>query len=246
MKPSIICIIVISILILCLCAMIPLFGVCRVKPKTYCNPSNRFTKEPIVAYYINLDHRTDRKEKIQKELRGLSLDLCRMPAVLSNVHGGIGCTKSHIKVLEEAMRLNLSHVLVMEDDVALKRGVDWSQVLKTLNCIDGNEEWDVILLGGNISVRRPSGPSYIRIYSSINAHSYIVNRHYYPKLLQNFKTSARLFEASDLSAKSYGKYATDQYWKRLQRKDRWFCVWPSIVAQTSGFSDIDKELKMWR
>jgi len=243
MKPSITCIIVISILIICLCAVIPLFGVCWVKPKTYCNTSDRFTREPIVAYYINLDHRTDRKERMEKEFKGLPLDLRRMPAVLSKVHGGIGCTKSHIKVLEEAMRLNLPHVLVLEDDVTFKEGVDWSKVLATLNCIDGNEDWDVILLGGNISLSGPRGPSYVQICSSQDSHSYIVNRHYYSKLLQNFKTSSRLLEASDLSAKSYAKFATDQWWKRLQRKDQWFCVWPPRITQISGFSDIDKKMK---
>lgn len=236
MNPIIICIIGISILILCLCAIILIFGVCWVKPKTYCNPSNRFTKEPIVAYYINLDHRTDRRERMIKEFHGSPLNLRRMPAVLSKVHGGIGCAKSHIKVLEEAMRLNLPHVLVLEDDVAFKERVDWSKVLSTLNCIDGNEDWDVIFLGGVIGKYVPRGPRYSKICSSHGAYAYLVNGKYLNRLIGILKASLN----SLISNLDYKKNAFDQRWKVLQKKDNWLGVWPLPIKHNVGFSDIDQ------
>jgi len=216
--------------------MIPLFGVCWVKPKTYCNSSNRFTKEPIIAYYINLDHRTDRKERMEKEFRGSPLDLRRMSGVLSKVHGGIGCTKSHIKVLEEAMRLNLPHVLVLEDDATCKEGIDWQKVLSTLNCIDGNEDWDVIFLGGLIDKHGPKGPSYSKICSSQGAYAYIVNGKYLNQLTDNLKVSLK----SLISSMNYKKNAFDQRWKVLQKQDNWLSVWPLPVKHHDGFSDIDR------
>ena len=36
------------------------------------------------------------------------------------------------------------------------------------------------------------------------------------------------------------KYAIDQYWKILQKKDNWFIVNENIGYQAAGYSDIEK------
>ena len=72
--------------------------------------------------YINLEHRTDRKEHVEYQLRnvvGFSdrfVNIERVNAVkLAN--GALGCSLSHLKCLQQAKERNLDHVLICEDDI---------------------------------------------------------------------------------------------------------------------------------
>ena len=66
--------------------------------------------------YINLAHRTDRKELILQEIQKIkNIDesqIYRIDAVLEPMCGHIGCGKSHINALELAIQNNWSSVLV--------------------------------------------------------------------------------------------------------------------------------------
>ena len=66
-------------------------------------------------FYINLDHRTDRKEEIEKELRDIGLPFERFSAI-PTCPGIIGCGYSHLSVLKEARRRGYKNVLIFEDD----------------------------------------------------------------------------------------------------------------------------------
>jgi hypothetical protein len=37
------------------------------------------------------------------------------------------------------------------------------------------------------------------------------------------------------------EFSCDIYWKRLQRKDRWYLITPICVIQRAGYSDIEKQ-----
>ena len=50
------------------------------------------------AFYINLEHRTDRKEQIENELSIMGINAKRFNAVCTT-NGAIGCTMSHLKLL---------------------------------------------------------------------------------------------------------------------------------------------------
>ena len=67
--------------------------------------------------YINLDERVDRKTQIQRELLSVfpAHKITRCPAI-RNAVGGIGCSMSHIAVLEMAKKEGWSNVLIVEDD----------------------------------------------------------------------------------------------------------------------------------
>ena len=68
------------------------------------------------AYYINLEHRTDRKEHVELQLKTLGIEASRFDAIKME-NGAIGCSLSHLKLLEQALENQYDHILIMEDDI---------------------------------------------------------------------------------------------------------------------------------
>jgi glycosyl transferase, family 25 len=180
--------------------------------------------------YINLDERKDRRAEIQRELLQAfpATKIQRFPAI-RHEKGAIGCTKSHIAVLEMAKAASWANVLIVEDDLAWQNYDAGAQRFDAML----QSPYDVIVLGGSY-VR--CNPETGRLQSCQTTTGYIVAAHYYDTLLANFKEGLCKFEAGGL----YSACALDQYWKRLQPKDNWFIVQPLFCMQRPGFSDIEK------
>ena len=67
--------------------------------------------------YINLEHRKDRRENIEKELSIFSSEkVQRFDAIHEPKRGHLGCSKSHIEVLKLAIKFGWKNYLVVEDD----------------------------------------------------------------------------------------------------------------------------------
>jgi glycosyl transferase family 25 len=177
--------------------------------------------------YINLDHRTDRKKEIEEVLKDVSDKVIRFNAI-KDVHGGIGCTKSHIAVLEMAIREGWKNYLVVEDDAIWNKFEIGYPKLQQLVM----NPYDVIVLG---SVFARCNPNY-KIFSCQTTTSYLVNSHYYQTLLSNFKEGLNGF----VQTGQYSTYAIDQFWKRIQPLGNWYAVLPSLMIQRPGYSDIEK------
>jgi GR25 family glycosyltransferase involved in LPS biosynthesis len=68
--------------------------------------------------YINLEHRTDRLEEIQREL--VKMDLSdkaeRFEATYIKEQGILGCTISHMEAIRLAKNRGYKNVLILEDD----------------------------------------------------------------------------------------------------------------------------------
>ena len=68
------------------------------------------------VYYINLEHRTDRKDKVEAELSGLGWEYQRFNAV-KHKSGRVGCSTSHLRLLEMAKEKDLEYIVIVEDDI---------------------------------------------------------------------------------------------------------------------------------
>jgi glycosyl transferase family 25 len=186
--------------------------------------------------YINLDHRTDRKEHIENQLKSVGItDFERFNAIKDN-NGAIGCSMSHLQALITAKERNYEHIFICEDDITfLNPTLIMNQMTRFfLN----HQEWDVVIVGGNNS--RPYtmiDNTCIKVNNCQCATGYIVNNHYYDTLIDNFKTglSGLIKEPNE-----YHRFALDQYWKRLQEKDKWYLIIPLSVVQKEDYSDIEK------
>ena len=67
-------------------------------------------------FYINLEHRTDRRAEIESELDAYGLKYERFNAFYTPPDGFIGCAQSHLAVLKLARERGYKNILIVEDD----------------------------------------------------------------------------------------------------------------------------------
>ena len=132
--------------------------------------------------YINLDHRKDRREEIEKQLSIFPQEKIERFSAIKHDNGAIGCSKSHIAVLELALKNNWKNLLVLEDDMLWNDQFDTQMKILEQKL---SEPYDVIVLGG-------MWPHYdkktLKLFKCYGTGAYIVNSSYYQTLLNNFKT----------------------------------------------------------
>jgi hypothetical protein len=68
--------------------------------------------------------------------------------------------------------------------------------------------------------------------------AYIVQSHYYEKLLANFKEGLNLLIQTGIGH----RFAIDVYMGILQKSDNWYAIVPSLMIQRPGYSDIEKHV----
>lgn len=187
--------------------------------------------------YINLDERVERKLHVQRELLKVFpvTKIQRFSAIKNTKNGGIGCSMSHIAVLEKAKQEGWANVLIVEDDFTWSNFEEGSSVCSKLL----SNTYDVIVLTGTYI---QFTPETYRLQSCQTTTAYIVHSSYYDTLLANYKEGVRLLQETG----QYTKYALDQYWKSLQTKDIWYIVYPIMGFQLPGFSDIESKYVDYR
>jgi glycosyl transferase family 25 len=188
-------------------------------------------------FYINLEHRVDRKEHVINELSKIGLSGNRFNAIKMK-NGAIGCSMSHLKILQEAQKNGLEHVLILEDDITFLEPDTFKTQLNRFLESKGND-WDVILFAGN------NMPPYDRIDDTCikvsrcqTTTGYLVNGHYIGVLANNIKTGlTNLIN----NPENKFQYAIDKYWFNLQSRDKWYLITPLTVVQREDYSDIEQK-----
>ena len=180
-------------------------------------------------FYINLDHRTDRRDEIENELDTKGLEYERFPAVRHETIGGVGCGRSHVGVLKLAKERGYKQILVLEDDFMFT--TDSLDIIKKLDDVT----FDVCLLSCNLldSTECTEHPFLLRVNDAQTTSGYIINAHYYDKLIQVFEDAIPKFEETN----HHWLYAIDVAWKILQKRDTWYCFNPRIGRQRPSYSD---------
>ena len=188
------------------------------------------------AYYINLEKRTDRKVYVEEQLTKIGIKAERFNAIqLPN--GALGCSMSHLKCIENAKQNNWDHVLVVEDDITF---LDSELFVKQLNkFLKVNNNWDVILLAGNVYKPYISiGNFCIKVFRCQTTTGYIVKSAYYDKLIENYREGINNLMKEP---NKKNQYAIDKNWFRLQEKDSWYLITPLTVIQREDYSDIEEK-----
>jgi GR25 family glycosyltransferase involved in LPS biosynthesis len=191
--------------------------------------------------FINLDHRTDRLEHINKEFDKLGITAERVPAIRAK-SPAIGCTLSHIKCLELAKSRGYEEVFVCEDDITF---VNPALFQKNLATFVANKEihWNVLIIGGNNVPPYQQVYEYCaRVFSCQTTTGYVVKREYYDTLINNFKEGLSHFIKNPTNGRMF---AVDIYWKRLQTQDYWYMITPPTVSQYDNYSDIEDRVTQY-
>jgi len=179
--------------------------------------------------YINLEYRKDRREHIEKQLSYFGSEkIIRLDAIYEKNRGHLGCSKSHAAALKLAIENSWNNCLIVEDDAVWNKFESGIITLKTLS----QNNFDVIMLGGT-AVEYDNKTN--KLFKCCCATGYLVNKHYYTKLLNIFNKSIIFLE------KTYNPNigAIDQIWHSLQKNDNWYIVMPCLMTQIKNYSDTE-------
>jgi GR25 family glycosyltransferase involved in LPS biosynthesis len=183
--------------------------------------------------YINLKHRTDRKEHVEKQFASLGVKATRMEAI-ECVQGAIGCGMSHLKALEYAKEKGWPMACICEDDIEFTNPSLFKEQL--IDFMKNYTTWDVLLLGTNMGPPFDIERGCFRVRNAQTTTGYIVKYHYYDTLISCFRKSVGCM-LHDYNPKIY---AIDIQWKYFQEKDLWYVLNPLTIIQRSDYSDIEK------
>jgi glycosyl transferase family 25 len=188
-------------------------------------------------FYINLEHRVDRKQHVEAELTKIGLKSFTRFNAIKMENGALGCSMSHLKCLQMAKENGWPHVLIVEDDILF---LDKDVFIKQINNFFKNhvDDWDTLLISGNnIPPYERLDDTCVKVTTCQTTTGYLVKSHYYDKLIQNIKMGivylTRRPQHDHL-------YAIDKFWFTLQRADNWLLLTPLTIVQREDYSDIQK------
>lgn len=192
-----------------------------------------------VIFYINLEKRADRKEHFLQEMKKFCVDeskIIRIDAIY-NKNGALGCTKSHIKALEQFMA-NPAWLtcIIFEDDFTFCDTSVENNTGLLKKFFTNFTDWGMLLLASNQN-KSPSKETHVEgikevVYSQTTS-GYCIHKDSVTEVYKNFKESAAALERGD----AIYQYAVDVFWNRLTMKR--FCFSPNMGYQYPGYSDIE-------
>jgi GR25 family glycosyltransferase involved in LPS biosynthesis len=146
---------------------------------------------------------------------------------------------SHLKILEDAKKNQLDHVLIVEDDITfLDSELFMTQINKFFKTQENN--WDVVLLAGNnMPPYEKIDDTCVKVSRCQTTTGYLVNGHYINALATNIKMGlTHLLNKPEEKS----KYAIDKFWFVLQSSSKWFLIIPLTVIQREDYSDIEHKV----
>lgn len=225
--------------------------------------------DDIYASFINLDHRTDRLNHMEGELKNISLKVVRTRGIpwkeipltqdtyvmQHRTPGAIGCHYSQVSVMREAKSQG-KHALVMEDDIHFCQDFN-SRFMEILDWQSKNE-WDVFWLGASFHVNPPYwhkvGQSGMPPDCSAQL-GYDAKCTSNPRIMRtygayitfaymvNFNSMDRIFSLFDENLKY--SIGIDWLFIKLQPQLKCFCYVPGLVMQIDNMSDIGSGMTVW-
>jgi hypothetical protein len=198
------------------------------------------------VYFINLDHRTDRLQEFQDEIKKLEVadeKVHRISAVFTPEIGVLGCAYSHIKALDAFLQSSHKSCLIFEDDFQFTLDLHYCKFLLK-NLFDTNQEFDLVMMGGKILKQDSTDSPFLsRVIDGQTTSAYLITREFAPTLRANLVEGANLLEKwFGLHNEKKHEYCLDIYWKLLQPGSKWFVFNPKFGVQRESYSDIEKKM----
>lgn len=191
-------------------------------------------------YYINLDHRPDRKESITSQLQPYNHpNIIRTPGVISKF-GALGCGYAHINCIKHFIESKHNTCLILEDDFEFVRTPnEVNSILQRF--FELNVAFDVLLLAGVARSLQPSHlPFVAKVIDVQTTSAYVLTKHYAKTLLANFTEAMNLLAQHD---KPIGRLCIDIYWKQLQPRHKWYITNPKLGRQLlNNYSDNERRV----
>jgi glycosyl transferase family 25 len=187
------------------------------------------------AFYINLLSRPDRKHHVENQLKLIGINAERFNAIKMK-NGAIGCSMSHLKIIETAKLNNWDHVLIVEDDILFTKPMVFVEQFNQF--LSNHNDFDVVLIAGNnLPPYNRVDETCVQVTHCQTTTGYLVKNHYYDKLINNYKEGILNLMKEPTNHKFF---AIDKFWFKLQKIDKWYLITPLTVTQREDYSDIEK------
>lgn len=213
--------------------------------------------DSLQVYYINMDHRADRREALLKELARVGFTKDQITHVHATSYKGCpnsGCMSSHAAALRIAEKHchdreneNLAqarpYALIIEDDFQFIE--DISKIHSDISFFldaEKNSSWDAILLTTHLAKLanvEHTNSIFSQITYSSNAAGYLIHKDAMIPL-------ARLFEdnlENLYQTKMHWIYQNDQLWCRMMETGNWYMFNHYLGFQKGDYSDLSGEHK---
>ncbi|WP_370620953.1 CDP-glycerol glycerophosphotransferase family protein [Citrobacter cronae] len=160
-----------------------------------------------------------------------------------NAEPNIRRLEGHISALRLAEHNGWDRVLILEDDFQFHRNNECyhniNKYFDTLSKMIKIKKWDVAFLAANYFDITPlkNFPHLIKANTALCSCAYIVNKHYYKKLLSNYNKALNFL--SDGSHND--QFLLDIYWHHCMRKDLWLGIFPNVGYPVSGSKNYYRE-----
>ena len=202
-----------------------------------------------VIFYINLEHRTDRKDHFLSEIKKLCTDetkVVRIDAIPNSI-GAAGCTASHIKAMETFQaHPEWKTCILFEDDFTFASADLGHNNAHIRLAMTEFSDWDVISLAYNgytdYIVQDTHTPFIKRVIQHQTASGYILNKRCLRSMISTFQEA---FQLLSRHGNNY-EYCHDMYWRKLQLTRKWYCVSPALGYQYGSYSDIENQFKDYK
>lgn len=192
-----------------------------------------------MTIYINLSSRTDKRDHIENELTRYGLPFERYDAFEYRDFGTYGCAMSHLGALKQARDKGYKNVVIMEDDFVFTLSKESIEQQFT-EMFTFKPDFDVFMLSYNLQRSvETDNPNIYKILEAQTSAGYIVQQHYYDKLISLLENANNLL----FQTRKHWLYSNDQSWKQLQLIDNWYCFKDRSGHQLSGFSDVSQIYK---
>jgi glycosyl transferase family 25 len=193
-----------------------------------------------MVYYINLDKREDRKKEVIEEINKLELNenqIERVPGVLKEGFGELGCALSHIECLKKFINSNKENCIIFEDDFMFTH--ENTYIKEQLNNFFNLKiKYDICMLSSNTFKDEDTQYGIIKkVLDARTTSGYIVHKNFAQKLLDNYIEGAKKLEET----KTKNLYVIDMFWIDLQAISNWYVFNPVLGKQRPSFSDILNE-----
>lgn len=99
------------------------------------------------VYCINMDRRSDKMFTMKEMFNKMNIEYVRFQGIDIIDDPQLGCSKSHIEVIKDALKKNYRIISILEDDVILCNDFEY-RLNYFLNTVP--EDWEVLYMGSNL------------------------------------------------------------------------------------------------
>lgn len=183
--------------------------------------------------HANLPHRPERLLQINEELARIGLESELFPAIAAEP-GSLGCTRTHLGMIELAKQRGWKSVFILEDDAVFEPG--YEEPLKMALNLLSKLEWSLFYVGYNLIDKPEDVGPLLRVRGCYTTHAYAVHERFYDLLLQCPTTSG-----------NYGPTGlVIDVWLAMQQKytnHNCYATKEILVHQRPGISDLTKKFE---